>query len=130
MKAILILILSLILVGCASVKPAETEVIYRDKIEYRYRLQKDTTYVHDSIFVRQKADTFFVDRWHTKYVERTRMDTTYVSKTDSVYVTKTEYIRKRNAYDKFTSCGFWLLLALIVLTILIRRVLKTFNIKI
>lgn len=48
------------------------------------KVQKDSIYVHDSVTVRQKGDTVWVDRWHTKLVNHLEHDTTYVSQTDTV----------------------------------------------
>lgn len=93
------------------------------------------------IEVRERVDSVYVDRWH---VEHTKGDTIYVH--DSIYVTKWRYInkadticvrdsvpivhevvkevRKRNAYDKFTARGFWILAGLLVLIIGIRIFLR------
>ena len=45
---------------------------------------RDSIYLHDSIRVSEKGDTIRIDRWHTRYVERTRTDTIYQSKRDSI----------------------------------------------
>lgn len=58
----------------------------RTEIEYRDRWQRDSIHVHDSIHVREKGDTVFVDRWHTEYKDRNVRDTVYIEKTDSVQV--------------------------------------------
>lgn len=44
----------------------------------------DSIYLHDSTYVFVKGDTLYMERWHTKYVEREKHDTTYISKTDSI----------------------------------------------
>lgn len=71
------------LAGCKAQK-TRTEIQYKDRIEYRDRLQRDTTYVHDSISIRETADTVRITRYRYIYRERTRTDTAYVSKTDSI----------------------------------------------
>ena len=58
----------------------------RTEIEYRDRWQRDSIHVHDSIHVREKGDTVFIDRWHTEYKDRLVHDTVYIEKTDSVQV--------------------------------------------
>ncbi|WP_455671704.1 hypothetical protein [Phocaeicola sp.] len=58
----------------------------RTDIQYRDRWQKDSTHVHDSIFMYIKGDTVFRDRWHTEYKDRLLRDTTYIERTDSVQV--------------------------------------------
>lgn len=47
---------------------------------------RDSIYLHDSIYIRDKGDTVWVERWHTRWRDRTVHDTTYISKTDSVPV--------------------------------------------
>lgn len=50
--------------------------------------QRDSIWLHDSIHVTEKqaGDTIFLTttKWHTKYVDRLRIDTIYEAKTDSV----------------------------------------------
>ena len=58
----------------------------RTEIEYRDRWQRDSIHIHDSIHIRDKGDTVFVDRWHTGYKDKLLRDTTYIEKTDSVQV--------------------------------------------
>lgn len=45
---------------------------------------KDSVWLHDSTFIREKGDTVLIERWHTQYKWRELHDTTYVSKTDSI----------------------------------------------
>ena len=49
---------------------------------------RDSIYLSDSIYVSDfvRDDTVYrtVDRWHTKYIERTRTDTIYQSRTDTI----------------------------------------------
>lgn len=119
MKQIIVCICALVcLISCKIVQPIPQEAKIETKIEYRDRVTRDTCYIKDSVFVRQKADTIFFDRWHTQYFERIRIDTAYLVNTDSVFIKQVEYIpRSRTKYDKITSVGFWLLLLLIGLLI-------------
>lgn len=88
MKKILLILLLLLLAGCC---PRVTKSHdYRDsvRIEYRDRYRdkvtRDTTYLRDSIYVRDGGDTVTIyrDRYH--YVDRYMKDT--VNVTDTVYV--------------------------------------------
>lgn len=49
-------------------------------------------YTHDSVYIHEKGDTVWFEKWHTRYVDRWRdrvtHDTIYRSKTDSVTVTR------------------------------------------
>ena len=91
LKAIVIwlavLLLIALLTNCTSTKYVEVEKVRVDTT-YITKWQKDSVWLHDSIFMKEwlAGDTVYQlrDRWHTRYVERVRLDTTYVSKTDSV----------------------------------------------
>ena len=54
------------------------------RTEYKDRLQRDSIYVQDSIFVREKGDTVFVDRWRYLYRDKLITDTLIVN--DSIRV--------------------------------------------
>ena len=71
--------------SCRSVQCVPVESV-RTEIEYRDRWQRDSIHIHDSIHIRDKGDTVFVDRWHTVYKDKLLRDTTYIEKTDSVQV--------------------------------------------
>ena len=60
----------------------EKEVIH-DSI-YLTKLQKDSVWLHDSIRIEAKNDTVRIEKWHTRYVDRLRVDTVVKYKTDSV----------------------------------------------
>lgn len=51
-------------------------------------IQKDSIFLHDSVYIHQKGDTVWIEKWYTKYVdrwhERVRIDS--FIKTDSVPV--------------------------------------------
>ena len=71
--------------SCRIVQHVTVESV-RTEIEYRDRWQRDSIHIHDSIHIRDKGDTVFVDRWHTVYKDKLLRDTTYIEKTDSVQV--------------------------------------------
>lgn len=49
-------------------------------------------YMHDSVYIHERGDTVWFEKWHTRYVDRWRdrvtHDTIYRSKTDSATVTR------------------------------------------
>ncbi len=82
MKRILLLSVSLLLLaGCKTVAPL-VSVPRNDSIVIRDRYVRDSIIVRDSIFVRLKNDTVFIDRWHNLWRDRT------VATTDTVYKDK------------------------------------------
>ena len=61
------------------------------------KVQKDSLFLHDSVYVKEKGDSVLIERWHTKYITRERHDTTYISKTDTIPVPYpvTKYVEKQ-----------------------------------
>ena len=53
---------------------------------YFTQIQRDSIWQHDSIFIKDRGDTVWVEKWHTKYVEKQVHDTTYIAKVDSIPV--------------------------------------------
>lgn len=89
------------------------------RIEYRDRLMRDTTYVHDSIYIHDKGDTVYVTRWRDKYTERIQVDTCYCQRTDTIKLVKRVYYKEpltKWETTKMTIGGgvLWLLLALLI----------------
>ena len=85
----------LIILICASLAAACSPRIYekvRTQIEYRDRIQRDSLYVHDSIYVHQhqKNDTVYLDKFVYKYAYKDRFvhDTTYIAHHDTTTVVK------------------------------------------
>ena len=83
-----------LLTGCKTVYvPVET--VRTDTLMVAH-LVTDSVYVdrytHDSVYIHERGDTVWFEKWHTRYVDRWRdrvtHDTIYKSKTDSVTVTR------------------------------------------
>ncbi|WP_106832326.1 hypothetical protein [Parabacteroides pacaensis] len=51
------------------------------RTEYKDRLQRDSIYFRDSIIMREKGDTVFIDRWRYLYKDRLVTDTLLVNDT-------------------------------------------------
>lgn len=82
---ILVIVSALLLLnGCKTIETTKTEYIVRTDTLREISLQRDSVHVTDSIFVREKGDTLYMERWHTKYIEKLRVDTLYECKTDTV----------------------------------------------
>lgn len=85
---VMLLVLLFLMYGCS---PKITQPQPKDvRIDTVYVAQhsRDSIFVHDSIYVseRQKGDTIYLtrDRWHTQYIEQTRLDTIYELHTDTI----------------------------------------------
>ena len=79
--------MALLMCSCKSIEyvPVIEKEVHHDSI-YFTQLQRDSIWLHDSIRVEAKNDTIKIEKWHTKYIEKLRVDTTYVAKVDSVPV--------------------------------------------
>lgn len=84
-------------VSCKQVEYVEVERHTTDSI-YIKQVQHDSIHVHDSIWAERRGDTIFVDRWHTKYVERIKNDTINVSHADTVPVPYPVEVVKEKKY--------------------------------
>lgn len=80
-----IIVLTSVIWSCRSVKYVPVETVKYDSI-YINKVQVDSVYHRDSIYVMDKGDTVFLykDRYIYKYKDRT--DTLYVTNTDSIQV--------------------------------------------
>ncbi len=85
MRNALILLAVLLLASCGALK-TQVQTIYVRDTAYISKVQVDSVYKHDSVFIREKNDTVY------KYVERTLNkykllhDTIYRCKIDSVCI--------------------------------------------
>lgn len=80
---ILAVALMLAFSGCTTKRyiPVEHHTTDTLRITQHHR---DSIYLHDSIRVSEKGDTIRIERWRTRYIERTSHDTIYQSKHDTI----------------------------------------------
>lgn len=72
-------LLVLSLIGCRTrIQYIPVESV---RTEYKDRLQRDSIYFRDSIFMREKGDTVFIDRWRYLYKDKLITDTLIVNDT-------------------------------------------------
>ena len=84
-KTVAVLLILTAMAACHTTEFVEVPVVHRDTLRL-HTIQHDSINVHDSIFMQVRGDTVTIDRWHTKYIRETVIDTIYQSKTDSVPV--------------------------------------------
>lgn len=71
--------------SCRSVKYVPVETVRVDSL-YLTIHERDSIHIKDSIYIREKGDTVFVERWRTQYRDRGRTDTLYIDRTREVQV--------------------------------------------
>lgn len=82
------LLAGFVLIGlgaCRSVRYIPVESVRHDSVVTILH-HRDSIYQHDSVYIKEKADTVLIERWHTRWRERVSHDTLYMSKTDTIRV--------------------------------------------
>lgn len=82
----LVFLCGMILIGfgsCRSVRYVPVETVKYDSI-YITQHQKDSIYLHDSIYQKEKGDTLIIEKWHTKYIEKQVRDTLIQIERDTI----------------------------------------------
>ena len=109
-----VILISVFLAACAQTKTV-TVTEYRDLVvtDTVEKLRVDSVYV--SRWIKQKGDTIILHDTIFKYrvLHDTETVKEYVHDSIPYQVEVTKEVRKRNGYDRFTSCGFWILALLL-----------------
>ena len=84
-KLLLLAAVAMMMVGCKTVEyeyiPIET---VRTDTVYIAHIVTDSVYQHDSIYIHEKGDTVWYERWNTQYRDRLRVDTVYQARVDTI----------------------------------------------
>lgn len=81
---ILLCLVGILLTGCRTKYihvPVET--FHKDSI-YIHQLKRDSIYLRDSVYIREKGDTVFVDKFKYLYKEIVKIDTFRMEHTDTI----------------------------------------------
>ena len=74
-----------IICSCRTVKYVPVETIKVDTT-YINKLQRDSIYMLDSVYVKEKGDTVLFEKYKYLYRDKLVRDTMYISKVDSIQV--------------------------------------------
>jgi hypothetical protein len=96
MKKWLMMVAAMVLLtGCKTIEYVPIETVRTDTLMVAHIVTDSVwvdRYMHDSVYIHERGDTVWFEKWHTRYVDRWRdrvtHDTIYKSKTDSVTVTR------------------------------------------
>lgn len=83
MKWIYCFLLISTLWSCQSVKYVPVETVRTDSI-YINQVQRDSIYRHDSIYIREKGDTVWMEKYKYIYRDKIVRDTMYINRTDTI----------------------------------------------
>ena len=101
-KCSLYILLVLALVGCKTVSPCVPETITRDSVRVEYKLDSVYLYERDSIFVHEKRDTVFIERWKTRYKDVLKIQH------DTIRDTNTEVqVHRVEVTPRFAKFCYW-----------------------
>lgn len=92
--------------SCRSVKYVPVETVRHDSV-FITQHSKDSIYLHDSIHIVEKADTVLIERWHTRWRDRLRTDTIYISKVDTIQVPYPVERKLSKAEKMYINIGKW-----------------------
>lgn len=73
----------LVTCSCSTVKYVPVEIVKNDSI-YIAQVEHDSIYVKDSIYIKESADTVWVNRVQWKYRDRVVRDTVRIARCDTI----------------------------------------------
>ena len=123
MRLFLLSLLAIFVGGCTSVKYVPVETVRVDSV-FVAKVERDSIYERDSLFVAVKADTVFLSRVQYRYRDRFVRDTVSVLRCDTV--TKVVEVEKPLSFwqqKKLELAGIvmWVIPLLAGVVILVRR---------
>ena len=108
-------LLSVLVTSCGAARK-QIETIYLRDTTYISKVQVDSVFRRDSVFVKEKNDTIYIYKEKVRDRYRLLRDTVYRHKVDSVYIDRVREVKvekELTAWQKFRLRGFWTLLAAI-----------------
>lgn len=113
-KIVLFVFMALMAVAC---KTVEYVPVVKTEVEYRDRIEKDTLVVKDSVYIHQKGDTVYQEKYKYIYKEHTKVDTAYIYSCDTI--TKVQTVEKQLTSWQETKMkvGGWCMGILILLVV-------------
>lgn len=82
--AFLFLLAAVLIFGsCTTTRYVTVPEIHTDTL-IQNTVLKDSVFLHDSIYQKEKGDTILIEKWHTKYRERLVHDTLYQHRVDTI----------------------------------------------
>lgn len=101
------------LLASCSVPRTVTRTEYRTDVQYRDRWRTDSVYIRDSVYVRERGDTVYVDRWRTEWRDREIAVHDTVFRTDTVTDYRERVVRERYTPPFLTgsTIALWVIVA-------------------
>lgn len=106
-------LLAVLATSCGAARK-QIETIYLRDTTYISKVQVDSVFRRDSVFVKEKNDTIYIYKEKVRDRYRLLRDTVYRHKVDSVYIDKVREVKvekELTAWQRFRLRGFWILAA-------------------
>ena len=117
-------ILAIVVVIFSSCKTLSVRTEYRDSIVYRNRTDSVLVYSLDSVIQKEKGDTVLIEKWRTRYIDRTRTDTIYTERVK----TEKEVVKEKYVPSFYKWCAFFsILIVVVVIIVAIWKIYKRFK---
>lgn len=116
MRRLLTIVCAIMMLSSCGALRKQIETVYVRDTTYISKVQVDSVFKRDSIFMREKNDTIYVYKEKVRDRYRLLRDTVYQYSVDSVYVDKVREVKvekQLNAWQKFRLRGFWVLAAMV-----------------
>lgn len=116
MRRLLTIACAIMMLSSCGALRKQIETVYARDTTYISKVQVDSVFKRDSIFVKEKNDTIYVYKEKVRDRYRLLRDTVYQHSVDSVYVDKVREVKvekQLNAWQKFRLHGFWVLAAMV-----------------
>lgn len=69
--------------SCTTEKIVTVEKVRTDTTTVT-KWQRDSVWLHDSVYVKEKGESVLVEKWHTKFIEKVSHDTIYQATHDTI----------------------------------------------
>lgn len=116
MRRLLTIVCAVMILSSCGALRKQIETVYVRDTTYISKVQVDSVFKRDSIFVKEQNDTIYVYKEKVRDRYRLLRDTVYQNSVDSVYIDKVREVKvekQLNAWQKFRLHGFWVLAAMV-----------------
>ena len=110
--------LLVIMSGCRTkerIVEVEREVV---KTEYKTKLERDSVYLRDSVYVIQRGDTVWVNKYKYLYKDKLRVDTLMCTDTVRQERTKIVEVNRLTKSQEFRNGSWWKLVGILILLLM------------
>ncbi len=107
-----------VIYSCRTVKYVPVETVKVDTT-YINKLQRDSIYMLDSVYVKEKGDTVLIEKYKYLYRDKLVRDTLYMAKTDSIqvpYPVEKELTKWQQFRMNF---GGWIIMIMVIIILIV-----------